>query len=93
MDNINEKQDKTIDSICDEMKTKVPWTIFALAMTLFIVAMGWMFIVINANNSKAEGAIERVSSVEGDLKEIKADLKWIIKSLDSKNTKSDIPTI
>jgi len=66
----NKQQDKDINS-------KVSWSVFIGVISIFTVAFGWLIMATNTTTQKADLAIERISSVEGDIKAINVKLTTI----------------
>ena len=67
---------------CDIKKSDIFLkTALSLLVTLLLsftaFAYGTLKERINNNEKTSSSAIDRVSSVEGDIKEIKADIKWL----------------
>jgi predicted PurR-regulated permease PerM len=70
-----EQQD--IKILSDQLNGKVPWAVFIAVITIFLVVMGWLISLADSSNTKAQEAISRVSNLEGDIKEIKANVSWM----------------
>lgn len=71
------KQDKAIASIKEALDKKVPWTVFVWAIALIILIIGWVISSVVSAKTDNSVTINRVSSVEGDIKAMKSDISWI----------------
>lgn len=70
-------QEIDIQQLKDEVKNKVPWQVFAISMTLILAGMGWLMASAASTQSRADLTTDKVSNVEGDIKQIKNDIGWI----------------
>lgn len=59
-------------TIRDEIKSKVPWTVFTFAMTIILIALGWAFTATNAADEKANTFSTRIGIAETNLASIQA---------------------
>jgi hypothetical protein len=74
-------QETEIQQIRDDMKNKVPWQVFLIAMTLVLAAFGWLMTNAASTQARSDNAVDRASVLEGDIKEIKTDVRWIREQL------------
>jgi len=68
------KQDKEIEEIRGMLDKKVPWVYMVAFVTLFLIAVGWMFSAVSVSQTKADNAIGRISKVEGNIQAINTKL-------------------
>ncbi len=59
------------------MKEYVSWKVFALAVTIIIVAFGFAFTLINNVGAKVEEYNEGITGIKVQLSQIQVDLVWI----------------
>ena len=58
--------------------SKVPWVVFVAIITIFVTAVGWIYIVSGKAEAKADESLGRVAAVEGDIKAINANLANVL---------------
>jgi len=78
MNETDKSQDDQIKGIRETLDKKVPWIYMIAFVTLFLTIVGYMFTIASASQMKADNAISRISSVEGDVKNINFKLDIIL---------------
>lgn len=65
----------------NKLNNKVSWVVFIAFITILLGVMGWVITNLTSISAKTDGAINRVSNVEGDVKSINTSLQYIQGSL------------
>ena len=79
---INEQQDRRIEDIHKKIETRVSWSIFIWAIGIVLIIVG---VIVNYSigaSNKADNAIQKSQTIEGDIKSINTSMGFIIRSLD-----------
>ena len=74
--------------ICQECKKNgtpknVSWVIFAWAIGIFVIVIGWAFARTESLSIKVESSQANISEMRVDIGQIKTDVSWIKETLKS----------
>ena len=64
----------------ENVKSYVTWVAFNAAITIIVIAIGWLFTISNAVSAELKGYSNKESDTQASLSEIKTDVKWLINS-------------
>lgn len=70
-------QDKVIEDIEKDLKTKVGWQAFTAILGILLLIFGWLIAQQLKLSEVINDKIEEIGEVKGDVKVIRSDVGWL----------------